>query len=97
MVFVPRCSSSSLNSGIIPLALTFGRVVVGPAAGVMGEMLRQSNNPTFDDEFAASKTIAKLLQCETLFQQEQNNAAFAREKLSLKVVGQKLTDFYSAL
>ena len=97
VVFVPRCSSSSLNSGIIPLALTFGRVVVGPAAGVMGEMLRQSNNPTFDDEFAASKTIAKLLQCETLFQQEQNNAAFAREKLSLKVVGQKLTDFYSAL
>lgn len=46
IVFIPR--KKVLNSGILPLAFTFGKVVVGPDTGNVGEWLRITGNPVFD-------------------------------------------------
>jgi len=46
ILVIPRLES--LNSGNVALGFTFGRVVVGPDIGVIGEQLRQTGNPTFD-------------------------------------------------
>ena len=43
---IPRYDA--LNSGNVPLGMTFGNIVVGPDVGVIGEMLRATGNPTFD-------------------------------------------------
>jgi hypothetical protein len=46
IVLIPRIKV--LNSGILPLAFTFGKVVVGPNTGNVGEWLRYTGNPAFD-------------------------------------------------
>ncbi len=45
-VVVPRIDA--LNSGNVALGFTFGRVVVGPDRGVIGETLRKTQNPVFE-------------------------------------------------
>ncbi len=57
VVIVPRLEG--LNSGNIPLGFTFGKVVVGPNLGIMGEILKDSSNPTFDPR--DYRTLAKAL------------------------------------
>jgi hypothetical protein len=44
----------SLNSGNIALGFTFGKVVVGPDTGVIGEQLHVTNNPVYNPENDAS-------------------------------------------
>ena len=39
-----------LNSGNITLGMTYGRVVVGPDAWDVGELLRETGNPVFDPD-----------------------------------------------
>lgn len=39
---------SILNSGNVPMAFLFKKIVVGPDAGNVGELLRKTNNPTFN-------------------------------------------------
>ena len=46
VVVIPRMEG--LNSGTIPLAFGFGKVVVGPEVGVMGEILEKTGNPTYN-------------------------------------------------
>ena len=48
LLFIPRFNT--LNSGNIALGFTFGKVVIGPDYGVIGEMLRQTGNPVFEPE-----------------------------------------------
>jgi hypothetical protein len=48
VLFIPRLWV--LNSGNITLGLTFGRVVVGPDAWDVGELLRSTGNPVFDPD-----------------------------------------------
>jgi hypothetical protein len=43
---IPRIDN--MNSGNIALGFTFGRVVVGPDVGVIGEQLRLTGNPVYD-------------------------------------------------
>lgn len=43
---IPRIDN--MNSGNIALGFTFGRVVVGPDIGVIGEQLRLTGNPVYD-------------------------------------------------
>ena len=45
VVLIPR--RLVLNSGVVPLGFTFGKVVVGPRHGVVGEILEANANPTF--------------------------------------------------
>lgn len=46
VVILPRLKN--LNSGVLILAFTFGKVVVGTNFGVIGEILNETGNPTFD-------------------------------------------------
>lgn len=48
IVIIPRIDA--LNSGNVALAFTFGKVVVGPDIGVIGEVLRETGNPTYDPD-----------------------------------------------
>lgn len=48
VLFIPRLWV--LNSGNITLGMTFGKVVVGPNAWDVGELLRETGNPVFDPD-----------------------------------------------
>lgn len=48
-VFVPR--PHNLNSASVYLGFTFGRAVIGPDLGNIGEVLRATGNPTFRPSF----------------------------------------------
>lgn len=56
VVLVPRIDL--LNSGIVFLGLTFGKVVVGPAIGNIGEQLKEINFPVFNPKSMYSVTEA---------------------------------------
>lgn len=48
VLFIPRLWV--LNSGNITLGMTYGKVVVGPDAWDVGELLRSTGNPVFDPD-----------------------------------------------
>jgi len=48
VLLIPRLKV--LNSGNITLGLTFGKVVVGPDSWDVGELLKETGNPTFDPD-----------------------------------------------
>ncbi len=52
IVFIQRMNN--LNSGILILGFAFGKVLVGPNYGSMGEILRETGNPTYDPHNFAS-------------------------------------------
>lgn len=56
VVLVPRINI--LNSGIVFLGLTFGKVIVGPATGNIEEQLKELNYPVFNPNFVFSVTEA---------------------------------------
>lgn len=56
VVFVQR--NNILNSGNIPLAYSYGDIVVGPNIGNMGGLLSEYGNPTFDPQSGQSVATA---------------------------------------
>lgn len=46
LLIIPRFNT--LNSGNVALGFTFGKVVIGPDYGVIGETLKETGNPVFD-------------------------------------------------
>lgn len=48
LLFIPRFNT--LNSGNVSLGFTYGKVVIGPDYGVIGEILNQTGNPVFNPE-----------------------------------------------
>lgn len=52
-----------LNSGNLPLSFLFGKIVVGPNVGNVGEILEETGNPTFipDDKNSIFNAITKGL------------------------------------
>lgn len=48
VLMIPRLKV--LNSGNVTLAMTFGKVVVGPDSWDVGELLRETGNPVFDTD-----------------------------------------------
>jgi glycosyltransferase involved in cell wall biosynthesis len=59
-MFIPRYEA--LNSGNVFLGFTFGKPVVGPAIGNIGEVLTLTGNPTFDpgDPRSIRRAVATL-------------------------------------
>ncbi|WP_158824943.1 hypothetical protein [Mucilaginibacter lacusdianchii] len=49
ILMIPR-TSQILNSGNLYLGFSYGKVVVGPASGNVGEILKATGNPTFNSE-----------------------------------------------
>jgi hypothetical protein len=56
VVIIPRLNV--LNSGVVPLAIQYGKVVIGPNVGNIGEILRATGNPTFDPSSVESCSSA---------------------------------------
>lgn len=61
VVFIQR--KRILNSGNLPMAFYYGKPVLGPDVGDVGELLRATGNPAFDPE-SPSSVVAAL--CEAL-------------------------------
>ena len=56
VMLIPRLKV--LNSGNITLGLTFGKVVVGPDSWDVGELLKETGNPTFDPDHPETAAAA---------------------------------------
>ena len=63
VILIPR--KAPLNSGILPLAFQYGKVVVGPDFGNVGEILNDTGNPTFHFDNDLS-VLNALLEAEKL-------------------------------
>ena len=93
VVFIQRLEI--LNSGNLPLAFHFGKVVVGPDCGNVGECLRATGNPTFDPKHpeTAIAALRKGLELAVAGKGEENKR-FARKNLSFPAVVPMLLDAY---
>lgn len=69
IVMVPRIDI--LNSGIVFLGLTFGKIMVGPAVGNIKEQLEELDYPVFDPKSIYS-VVESLKKAITLFQGEKS-------------------------
>ncbi|MEX1211369.1 MAG: hypothetical protein WEA36_00850 [Balneolaceae bacterium] len=96
LLFLPRIDA--LNSGNVPLGFTFGRVVVGPNIGVIGEMLRETGNPTFDPRQpeSAAGAIREGLRLARNGHGETNRA-WSREHLNWEVIADRTVHAFHAL
>lgn len=84
-----------LNSGNIPLAFLFHKVVVGPNVGNIGELLTQTANPTFDPNdrnsiIRALETGRRL----ALMERGETNYAYAQEYMNIRKVGKEYAQTY---
>lgn len=92
IVFIPRFEV--LNSGVIMLAFSFNKVVVGPSTGSIGELLELSNNPVYqvgDINDAVSK-ISKGLE---LSKQQVGNHSFIKKNMNWDLIIEKYMLLYA--
>ena len=84
-----------LNSGNIPLAFLFGKVVIGPDTGNVGPLLRQTGNPTFDPDRTES-IVEALHQAHRLCAagHGQANYRYAKQHLGLQQIGREYRAVY---
>ncbi len=87
-----------LNSGNIPLGFTFGKVVIGPDNGNIGEILRQTGNPVFDpkDYTSIQNAMQKGIKL-ALEGYGAKNFNWAANHCNLKQIGLMHKKFYQQL
>ena len=93
---IPR--PNILNSGNLYLGFTYGRVVVGPDVGNVGEILRKHNNPVFDPLDLSS--IPKALnQAYNLMQKDvgESNRKIAFKDWDWDLISQEYVGLYRSL
>lgn len=96
MLVIPRLET--LNSGNVALGFTFGRVVVGPDVGVVGEVLRATGNPVYDPRRPDSLGEALERASEVRRQGKgQENAAYARDRMDWSRIAEQHVAFYERL
>lgn len=94
VLLIPR--RRILNSGGVPLGFTFGRVVAGPNEGVVGEILGDTGNPTFDPNVPSSVAVA--LQKGVELQRDghgESNWTYAARKMNWGSVADQHISFYA--
>ncbi len=93
VVVIPRYAV--LNSGNVPLGFMFGKVVVGPDSGVVGEILRETGNPVFVPgdraSLAAALNDAKHLVAEG---KGEWNRQYSAEHWNLTRISEEHVTFY---
>ena len=96
IIFIPRLNT--LNSGNVPLAFTFSKVVVGPDIGNIGEILHQSGNPVFDPDDYMSATRA-LMEGIKMSKQGKGleNYQYAKNNWNLEITGKSYSEFFKEL
>jgi glycosyltransferase involved in cell wall biosynthesis len=80
------------------LGFTFGRVVVGPDVGVVGEILRATGNPVYDPR--RPNSLGKALERASKLRRRgkgQENAAYARSRMDWSSIAQQHVALYDKL
>lgn len=93
VVFIQR--KDILNSGNIPLAFLFHKVVLGPNVENIGEWLKDTGNPIFDPDDPQS--IVKALEKANLmviWHKGEANYSYAMEHMNIKKVGKEYAQAY---
>jgi glycosyltransferase involved in cell wall biosynthesis len=87
-----------LNSGLLPLAFTFGKVVVGPDLGNVGEILKQCGNPVFDPKNYRSASVALMQGIELSKEGKgEENYLYAKENWSQEATQEKYEKLFEEL
>lgn len=96
VIFIQR--KHILNSGNIPLAFLFKKIVIGPDVGNIGGLLKEVENPVFNPENTNS-IVAALQQAHRLCQTKEGelNYKYAIEHFSLKETSLKYINVYHNL
>lgn len=79
IIISPRIDN--LNSGVVFLGFSFGKPVVGPNVGNIGEFLRMTNNPTFEprNSNSVASALKNAIQNKNIGKQ---NSQFSKEFLN---------------
>lgn len=79
VLLIPR--TNELNSGNITLGSTFGLIIVGKDTADIGEILKETGNPTFTvgDDDSLKKAIEKAFQLKQIQHGDQNKALALNE------------------
>lgn len=87
-----------LNSANIPLAFLFHKVAVGPDTGNMGELLRNTGNPTFcpDNKADIIRALKEARQM-VAWGKGEVNYQYAIENMSIKKTGKMYVEIYKNL
>ncbi|MFC1660017.1 hypothetical protein ACFL3S_00945 [Gemmatimonadota bacterium] len=96
VLFIPRLKA--LNSGNVSLGFTFGKVVVGPEIGVIGEVLKKTGNPVFDPQDLESvrESLRQGLAASSTDLGDRN-AEFARETMGWEGIAEEHVRFYRSI
>ncbi len=95
VLVIPR--GGVLNSGNVALGFTFGRAVVGPDEGVVGEVLQKTGNPVYEP--SNPKSLAERLEevIKLKGQLAEQNKNYAQEQMNWKDIAAKHADLYKSL
>ncbi len=91
IVFLPRFEV--LNSGVLVMAYTFNKMVVGPNVGSIGELLNLSNNPSFKVG-DINEATSKIMQIINNPSENVTNRQFADEHMSWDIVIKQHIELY---
>jgi len=97
VLLIPRIHS--LNSGNVSLGFTYGSVVVGPDAGNIGEILRDSGNPVFSLNDSSEKLCKVVLEAFELADQNLGEANFriAKDDWAWPKLGRSYIEFFESI
>lgn len=96
VIFIQR--KHILNSGNVPLAFLFRKVVIGPDYGNAGELLRETGNPVFHPE--KPETIREALNKAFLLDKQHHGEAnhrYALQKMNPEKIGTLYAKAYQEL
>jgi glycosyltransferase involved in cell wall biosynthesis len=97
VLFIPRLKV--LNSGNITLGLTFGKIVVGPDSWDVGELLKETGNPTFDPDRpeTAAKAVEEGFKLAAIGELGPKNQKRALEEWSAKQCAEMYYELFKAV
>jgi len=96
VTIIPRVQI--LNSALLQLGFTFGKVVVGPDTGVVAEFLKATGNPIFDVHDHAS--VARALEQGVKLNRQDHgarNKEYALKNWDWKWIGQQHVAFFKRI
>jgi hypothetical protein len=96
IIFIQRLDI--LNSGNIPMAFLFKKVVIGPNTGNIGELLVKTQNPTFNPY--NSKSVVEAIKNAYILNNNKHgvcNYEYAKQNMALKNVCNQYINVYKSL
>jgi hypothetical protein len=94
IVFLPRFEV--LNSGVLLLAYSFNKIVVGPSSGSVGEILALSKNPSFEVANITDATF-KIKEGLKLSTKKINNYTFVEKNMNWDIIIDKHLQLYKKI